>query len=138
VIRLRFTGVTHPHGVWVGPAPWFRLAAESILQGPDGDIVGQLRDGQWIVRNIVFNRFDCRQPMSLHLEDPGSGAAEDIGRFDECAAVGGVVFGEGAPVASWERGIWRSAETASAWPTLVIRPGEARPGFPVRFIPGAP
>src|SRR5258706_6268286 len=61
-IRLRFSGVTRPHGVFVGPAPWFRIIGTSILQGPHGDLVAESRQHQWKVRELIFNRLDCRQP----------------------------------------------------------------------------
>src|SRR5512138_948847 len=126
VIRLRFTGVTHPHGVFVGPAPWFRISGDTIVRGPDGETVARMRDRQWLVRGSVFNRFDCRQPLMLSLEDGAGQTAEAIGQFDECAVVGGTIFGEGAPVATWaqDRRLWRSAESDSAWPVVLIQAGE--------------
>jgi hypothetical protein len=140
MIRLRFTGVTHPYGVFVGPAPWFRLGGGAIVRGPAGETVARMQDQRWQVRGSIFNRFDCRQPLAIALESGPGRVAEEIGQFDECAAVEGTIFGEGAPVATWEpeRGLWVSAETDQGWPILVIETAQVRPGFPVRFGRGGP
>jgi hypothetical protein len=118
--------------VFVGPAGWFRLTRESVLQGPDGDVVARWRGEQWVVRNMVCNRFDCRQPLSIHLEDGTGRLGEELGQFDECVAVGGAVYGDGALVANWvaEQSLWVSAESEEVWPALVIRASDARRGYP--------
>src|SRR5690349_18276141 len=97
MIRLRFTGVTHPYGVFVGPAPWFRIAGGAIYRGPGGETVARMHDQRWQVRGSIFNRFDCRQPLTIEMEGAAGEIGESAGQFDECAVVGGTIFGEGAP-----------------------------------------
>jgi hypothetical protein len=140
MIRLRFTGVTHPYGVFIGPAPWFRIVGGAILRGPGGETVARMHDQRWQVRGSIFNRFDCRQPLTIEMEGAEGESGESAGQFDECAVVGGTIFGEGAPIATWvaDRGLWVSAETEEAWPALLIQTAQVRPGFPVRFSRGGP
>jgi hypothetical protein len=134
-IRLQFTGVTRPHGVFVGPAPWFRISGGSILQGPDGDLVAETRHHQWVVRDLVFSRLDCRQPHSLGFEDASGQSVEETGQFGECAVIDGVIFAEGAVVATWvaESALWVSADSEIGWPVVVIRAVESPHDYPFGF-----
>ncbi len=139
-IRLRFSGVTRPHGVFVGPAPWFRLVGSSILQGPTGELVAESREHQWKVRELVFNRLDCRQPHVLRFEDSTGQCAEEIGEFGECAVIAGVIFAEGTPVANWlpASGLWLSTESEIGWPAVFIAGTATKMDYPYRFQPAGP
>ena len=137
-IRLRFSGVTRPHGFFVGPAPWFRVVGTSILQGPNGELVAESHDHRWKVRELVFNRLDCRQPHVLRFEDSTGQSTETIGEFGECAVIDGVIYAEGAPVANWIPALrlWRSTESEIGWPTVFIAGTATKLDYPYRFQPG--
>ena len=134
MLRLRFSGVTRPHGVFVGPAPWFRLGGRALIQGPDGQNVAEMRGHQWILNGLVFHRFDCRHPLSLLLEGPDGAVGEEFGEFDECAMVDGAIFAESNCLAEWlpDKNLWLSRESDAAWPVMLIQAGELKRPYPLR------
>jgi hypothetical protein len=126
--------------VFIGPAPWFRIIGTSILQGPNGDLVAESHEHQWKVRELVFNRLDCRQPHMLRFEDSTGHRAEEIGEFGEFAVIAGVIFAEGAPVANWvpASGLWLSTESEIGWPAVFIAGTATKQDYPFRFQPAGP
>jgi hypothetical protein len=124
MIRLHFRGLSSGDSVVLGPAPWFRVAGNHIRQGPGGEVVAEIRNHQWELRDRFFTRIDCEDRVRVHFEDAGGAPTRRFGPFGAFFAVDGALYADERMLARFteETQLWHCFPTETFWPVLVIEP----------------
>ena len=74
----------------IGPAPYFRLKADTLVSGPDDVVIGTYQNGVWTVNGDVFLTLAADAPARVRFEGNGSGN-HDFGPFERLKVVDGAI-----------------------------------------------
>ena len=131
MVSLHFLhGVSGRDAIMLGPAPWFRLTASYIREGPHGTICGTYRGVMWEVAGRHYKTLECRAPVTVCFEDASEHTSTQ-GPFVYIRVSEGLMSIDSGLIANFneESRRWVDVETGGIWPDILILPAHApRPG----------
>jgi hypothetical protein len=123
MVSLHFLqGVSGRDAIVLGPAPWFRLTASYIREGPHGTIAGSYRGILWEVAGQYYKTLECRAPVTVCFEDASGKHSGKLGPFAYLRVSEGLMSIESGLLASFneENRRWIDVSTGGIWPDVLI------------------
>ena len=128
MVSLHFLhGVSDPDSTAViGPAPWFRLTASYIREGPHGTICGTCPGIMWEVGGRHYKTLECRSLVTVCFENALGQHTATLGPFAYLRVSEGFMSMESGLIANFNEDSrrWIDVETGGTWPDILILPAQ--------------
>jgi hypothetical protein len=101
-----------------GPAPFFELDGESLLQGPDRVLIARHVQHAWRVGRQNYSSWEMEGPLVA------TAGSRTIGIFTHLRVANGFVYGDTQLVAEFMETTaqWSSKLDCESWPVIELRP----------------
>lgn len=127
MLYLQLTNIIPGRPLWLGPAPWFRMAGNEIRQGPNDEAVAHYANKSWLARGQYFTSMHFRDRACVHFEDFSGSPTTPIGPFSDLKLSDSIMRANDEPLAMLQEDsqLWHAYGAGLAWPYITIKP--ARP-----------
>jgi hypothetical protein len=108
-----------------GPAPFFEINREELLQGPDRQLIARHVQHAWCVGRQNYSSWEVEGPLIALFSDtlnPGAGS-RTMGPFSHLRVANGFAYGDTVLFAEFTESLskWCSKPDAECWPVIELR-----------------
>ena len=131
MIFLRFEGGPEPTpSLVLGPSSCFHFISRFLRQGPEGMIVGAVRDHIWEIEGKRYPRYFCTEPHIIRFNgSKNGGEAIRLGPLSRTWGEDGLLHPDFQMRAKSDDTslLWHEFKTDTFWPEMIIEAVESGP-----------
>ena len=124
MIRLSFTTLQSATPMAAGPAAFFRIEGNNLLEGPSRRLVATYGSHYWQIDGRHVSGYECRDRTQLNFENRDGESSEVYGPFSRLLFPNGCCYADDRRIADYVEysDQWLRTADSSCWSAIVVSP----------------